>query len=58
MQQIQTMQLLKKTIAIGMTILVIGCLATTYIISKCNVIRRKKDQVGSLIYQVDYQTSY
>ena len=57
MQQIENLELLKKIIAFGMTILVLGSLATTYIISKCNIIKRKKDQNISLIYKVDYQTS-
>ncbi|MBQ2910579.1 MAG: hypothetical protein IJE53_07200 [Bacilli bacterium] len=57
MQQIENLELLKKIIAFGMTILVLGSLATTYIISKCNIIKRKKDQSISLIYKVDYQTS-
>lgn len=57
MQQIENIEILKKLIAVGMTILVLGSFATTYVISRCNIIKRKKDQSISLIYKVDYQTS-
>ena len=57
MQQIENIKILKKIIALGMTVLVLGSFATTYIISRCNIIKRKKDQNISLIYKVDYQTS-
>lgn len=53
----ENLTILKKLITAGITILILGSLVTTYIISKCNVIKRKKEQNISLIYKVDYQTS-
>ncbi len=58
MSDVELLITLKKVIAVGMTILVLGCVATTFIISKCNIIRKRKNQEISLIYKVDYKTSY
>ncbi|MBQ3511902.1 MAG: hypothetical protein IJA30_06395 [Bacilli bacterium] len=58
MSDVELLLTLKKVIAVGMTILVLGCAVTTFIISKCNIIRKRKNQEISLIYKVDYKTSY
>lgn len=58
MSDVELLLTLRKVIAVGMTILVLGCVVTTFIISKCNIIRKRKNQEISLIYKVDYKTSY
>ena len=58
MSDVELLLTLRKVIAVGMTILVLGCVVTTFIISKCNIIRKRKNQEISLIYKVDYKSSY
>lgn len=54
MKQTKIPTSLKRTILIGITLLILGCIITTYIISNYNVIDKKKDQVTSFIYYTDY----
>lgn len=54
---IKNAKYIKETIIIGMTILVFGSVIASFVVSKCNTISRKKDQVISLIYNTDYKTS-
>ena len=49
---------LTDAVNIMVTLSAITAVVTTFIISKCNIIRKRKNQEISLIYKVDYKTSY
>lgn len=47
---------LSKTIIVATAVLVVGTIAITYVITKCDIIRRKKEQTTSLVYYIEYNT--